>query len=97
MNTINTEDLRRYFIKLVAFFEELNQKEIVLKNDFFWDIKNEEIYNIEKIPNDLTLGSLIDDLECLKKLNDDTYFPTSREVFAISNILRYIGENLYNS
>jgi hypothetical protein len=66
---INIEEIEKIVLLLLSKLRESKGNEIVLNNDFYWDISLEELYNPYKEPQNITLGQLSDDLDEIQRLN----------------------------
>jgi hypothetical protein len=71
---VNVEMLEKIATLLLTKLRESKGSEIDLKNDFYWAISSEDLYNPYVEPKSITLGQLSDDIEELSRLegSDDT-------------------------
>ncbi|WP_265130968.1 hypothetical protein [Chryseobacterium oranimense] len=93
---IQKEDMKRILSILMDKLEASDNK-IILYEDLYWNIPDEELYNVYNEPADFTTGSLAEDWEFLQKV-----LRNEREVIAydfnkVSNILRFIGQSFNSS
>jgi hypothetical protein len=69
---INIKEIEKIVSILLSNLRESKGDEIELKNDFYWDISAEELYNPYEEPKNLSLGQLSDDItEILRLKNSD--------------------------
>lgn len=71
---------------------ELNFPETIEvdKEDFYWEIPEENLYDPTSEPSNLTLGQLSDDWEMLMRLNTPESTPLSHDLKRLSSILQII-------
>lgn len=68
---VNIKDLEKVIFILLSKLKEVKGNEIELKNDYYWEIVSDELFNPYEEPTNITLGQLTDDLERMKKLLDN--------------------------
>lgn len=83
---VNIFEIEKVISILLEKLRRTKGNEIELKNDFYWDIATDELYNPYKEPKNITLGQLSDDLEELKRLNS-TDGEISYDLKRVSSIL----------
>ena len=66
---VNIKELEKIASILLSNLRESEGEKIELKNDFYWDISAEELYNPYEEPKNITLGQLSDDLAEIQRLN----------------------------
>lgn len=84
---VRIDEIQNIFTLLLSNLREQKGDEIELKNDFYWDIASDKLYNPYEEPDEVSLGQLSDDLKeiyRLSKSNED----------AIPYDLKRIGEIL---
>lgn len=91
---ISVSELRKITEKLFNHLEEINQDPIEITNDYYWDISEEERYNIENEPKDLTIGQLTEDWEFLQNIKKDEEQTISYAFVWLGKILQAIGEKV---
>ena len=64
---------------------------VEIKDDFYWDVHSEELYNPYEQPKQLTLGQLFDDLKEINRLNKHPDDAISYALNRISNFLKAIS------
>ena len=82
MITIEIDKLQTVVLLLLTKLKERNGPSVVLKNDYYWDIDSEELYNPNEEPRDLGLGQLSFDWEHIQKANPDELIPHDFEKIA---------------
>lgn len=71
---VNIDELGKIIGTLLSNLKNSKGNEVELKNDYYWDISSEQIYNPYDNPNEILLGQLSDDLNEIYRLrssNDD--------------------------
>lgn len=66
---INIDELDKTISLLLSNLKSTKGNEVELKNDYYWDISSEQIYNPYSEPSDMSLGQLSDDLNEIDRLN----------------------------
>ncbi len=67
---------------------------IELGSDFYWNIPEEELYNVVDRPEELDIGRLSDDWEFVSGLLADDADPVARQLTEVAPLLRRLGEVL---
>jgi hypothetical protein len=62
--------------------------------DTYWDIDQEQLYDLNEKPTDFDVGSLTDDWEFARKLLDQDWQPLANQFCEIAPLVRRIGEVL---
>ena len=91
----STVDIQKLKIQLLETLDELQKAKgryIEVKEDYYWDISQEDIYNPYKEPTVLTLGQFSDDIEELKNINRK---PISYDLKRISSLIRVLSNNIF--
>ena len=70
--------------------DDINVSEINLDKDFYWDIDDDKIYDMESKPVEVDVGQLHDDWEFLSKI-DNKEEAVSLMFVHLAPLLRYIG------
>ena len=65
---ISINEIEKIALLLLSKLRESKGNEIELKNDYYWDIPEDELYNPYEEPKDITLGQLSHDVEELIRL-----------------------------
>ncbi len=91
---INTKELRTVTEKLFDHLEELQIEYIDVPRDFYWDLSGDQLYDVQKEPDDLVVGQLSDDWQELHKVLNERSDPMSYHFVWLSSILRVIGEQI---
>lgn len=89
MTTINIDDLQKTISLLLMKLRERKGITIELKNDYYWDINSNELYNPYEQPKDFALGQLSFDWEHIEKANPDELIPYDFE--KVSCILKALS------
>ena len=67
---------------------------VLLKRNFYWNIEEKELYDIDQKPLSCTVGSLNDDWEMVSPLTSEEREPVVYQLTEVAPILRYVGEAL---
>lgn len=87
---IDLDKLEQAISILLSQFKKNTGNEIEIKNDFYWDMSTEDIYNPYIEPKNVSLGQLTDDWQTLEKsVNSNSLIPYDLQ--RISNILKVIS------
>ena len=62
---IRTKELQEILQVLLHRIEQNLGTDILIDNDYYWDISQDEIYDVYKKPSELTMGQLEDDWQVL--------------------------------
>lgn len=90
---IQKEDLKKILYILIDKLEDSSCDNFSLEKDLYWNIPDEELYNVYKEPTDLTMGSLVEDWEFLQKVLRKEREVIGYDFNKISNILKSIGHS----
>jgi hypothetical protein len=94
---ISISEIRTAVNSILDFIEHDLQKNAVdLNKNFYWTVPYDDVYNVQKNPTDLYCGSLLDDVEFVKKmlLDKDTALPLM--LLHVVPLLQYIALNSEN-
>ena len=81
---INLEDLRLIINKIFDQLDTENCKTITLSEvDDYWDIADEDKFDLTKKPNNLGIGKLSDDLEFLLPILEYNYQASNTFLFML--------------
>ncbi len=70
---IRLEEIEQMISVILTKYREVNGNEIIIQSDYYWELDESEIYNVNEEPRDFSIGQISDDLDNLKKsfLSDD--------------------------
>jgi hypothetical protein len=89
---INVSELESVLASLFAELRERSVEEIEIdKEDFYWAISKEDLYNPYIEPNELTLGQISDDLDHIHKLAEKKLPIISYDFVKLSSIFQLLG------
>lgn len=89
---LNIAELEQVLTTLLTELREQNGAEIEIeKEDFYWTIPPENLYNPYEKPQELMLGQLSDDLEHLHKLATHELPVVGNDFVKLSSIFQIIG------
>ena len=91
---IKVNELEKVLSILLTELKEHNGEEIEIdKEDYYWSITKDELYNPYEEPKKLTIGQLSDDIEHVNKLAANNLPPVSYDFVKLSSIFQIIGHN----
>jgi hypothetical protein len=88
---LTIDELSIILTQILSKFKENKGNEINLRNDFYWHISVDELYNPYASPQNLTLGQLSDDLLEVSRLTNDIESAIPYDLTRISNILKALS------
>lgn len=91
---INISDLRIVADKIFEHFEETHGQDIYLENDYYWEIPEDSLYNIEEEPKSHSMGQLSDDWSDLQMILNGKNEAISYNFVDLAAILKAIGQKL---
>ena len=89
MSTINIDKLQETINILLSELKEKQGNQIELKNDYYWDFDDAELYDVTKDPEDFGIGQLSFDWELIQKVEKEDLLPF--HILKISHILKAIS------
>jgi hypothetical protein len=91
---IPKNDLKNILLALINKIEKLDNSSFTLDKDLYWSIQDEELYNVYKEPEKITIGSLKDDWDFLQKILIEKREVIGYDFNMASNLLKLIGNNI---
>lgn len=89
---VTKENVMKVIEAILSSDLELNsQHEVDIKEDFYWNISESELYNIANDPSDFTIGQLSDDWQELVKILEKKNEPVLYDLTKVASILRYLA------
>ena len=96
MSKTRTIDLRELQTVVNRLLDHLIKSKgieaVPLAHTLYWNISTEELYDVVNPPKQPDIGSLADDWDFIRKLNDPSTEPVTIQLTEVAPILRYIGE-----
>ena len=89
---VKVSELRAVSDLLFTYLEESGRMEFDVREDYYWEISKEEVYDPYKEPKDLTMGQLSDDWSRLEAILKGESPPIGYALVWLSAILRIVGE-----
>ena len=87
---IKLNEIETMLSAIFSLYKQEGILELDLKNDFYWDFSQSEIYNTANEPKDFSIGQLSDDWQTLNhEHTSDQFVPYDLQ--RIANIIRAIG------
>ncbi len=84
--------LRAIAEKLFSHFENLGYDSVEITEDYYWNIPEEQKYDVLNDPKDLDVGQLTDDWEFLQSVLEEDRDPINYDLVWLGKILEVIGE-----
>ena len=92
---INLMDLKMVTNRLLDHaIDELGVERIPVDSPFYWNIPTTQLYEMDRKPTELDIGSLADDWELTSDLKNNQNKPVCYQLTEVAPLLRYIGEVL---
>ncbi|MEU3567535.1 hypothetical protein AB0E96_03750 [Kitasatospora sp. NPDC036755] len=89
------DELRRSFDALIRHVESTTTGGgVVLDKDYFWSIPSDEMYDVMKNPETLTIGQLTESWQHLRDLPADEDRALGYHLVWLADVLRAIGQDL---
>jgi hypothetical protein len=89
MSTIDIDQLQKTIAFLLSELKNRRGNLIELKNDYYWDFDDKELYDVTKDPKDFSIGQLSFDWERINGKDKNDLTPYS--ITNISHILKAIS------
>lgn len=90
--TIDIQQLQNAVNLLLDGLKEQGIHKVELREDYYWAISGDLLYNVVAKPQELAIGSLYDDLRYVEQLNREDAEPINLLLLKISPLLQYIGQ-----
>lgn len=72
MSNVDISVLRDVTNRIFDFIErDLKMRSVELSRDFYWSIPDEELHEVDRKPQELTVGSLVDDFHFVTTAHKD--------------------------
>jgi hypothetical protein len=92
---IRISDMRLAVNRILDHIEnDLGQETVVLDQDSYWDVADDERYNFTKIPENFGHGQLQDDWQFLSSILEDKDQAVALMLIHAAPLLRRIGEQV---
>jgi hypothetical protein len=91
---VNLSELEEVFRKILLHLRQSDLEQIDLPMDYYWNIPEEWVYNMQVIPSDLEVGQVHEEWRSLLKLLKDEEAVTSYHLVWLAAVLRALGNNL---
>jgi hypothetical protein len=91
---VSITDLRALCERLFSHLEEQRIEAIELTVDYYWEVPEDDRYNVDQKPSEHIVGQLTDDWSELRKVLEGTADPLSYHLVWLAAILRAIGEKI---
>ncbi|MEU9048014.1 MULTISPECIES: hypothetical protein [unclassified Kitasatospora] len=92
---VSLDELRRSFDVLIRHVEGATAGgAVVLDKDYFWSIPSDELYDVAKVPGNLTIGQLTESWQHLQELLAKEDRALGYHLVWFADVLRAIGQDL---
>jgi hypothetical protein len=91
---IGVAELQAICEQLLDHLRELGIETVELPHDFYWEIPEEQRYEMRTVPDDLVSARLSDDWNELCKLLSEQSPPIAYKLIWAAAILRAVGERV---
>lgn len=91
---IQKKELKQILFTIINKIDNLNEAEISFHKDLYWNINDEELYNVYEEPKNITIGSIKEDWDFIQKILTDDREIINYDFNKIANILRLVGEKI---
>ena len=89
---IRTSELRRAAETLLGHLEQTGHSDIDIREDFYWDVPQDQRYDSYEEPKELSVGQLSFDHEEIMKILSGESEPVNYGLVWLAAILRRAGE-----
>lgn len=90
---IQKEDLKKILFMLIDKLDDSPTDNFSLEKDLYWNIPDDKLYNVYQEPENLTIGSLVEDWEFLQKILRKEREVLWYDFYKVSTILTSIGHS----
>lgn len=91
---VSVDELRTVSRLLFDHLEEIGYSTVPIKDDYYWWIPDDALYNLESEPKEFGVGQLSDDLQELRAIAGNERDPSALALAWLSAVLRYVGESV---
>lgn len=92
INQIKISDLKKIFnLLLLKLDNRDNDSSFIIDKDLYWNIPEEDLYNVYKEADNLTIGSLTEDWIFIQEVISDKREILNYDLNKISTLLRYLS------
>ncbi|MDH6252589.1 hypothetical protein M2347_002316 [Chryseobacterium sp. H1D6B] len=88
---ITKDDLKNILFALINKLENLDDNSFSLNKDLYWNIPDEELYNVYEEPKEITIGSIKEDWDFLQQISHGKREVIGYDFNKTSSILKLIG------
>lgn len=90
---LKIRDIKK-ILKILIDKLDIIDETIIVDQDLYWNILDIELYNVYKDPNDLTIGSIIEDYEFISAVIMGNRDIIDYDLYKLSSILKFLGKNM---
>jgi hypothetical protein len=87
---LKLDNLEKMISIILNKYRDVNGNEILIENDYYWDIDENELYSVSNEPKDFSIGQITDDWRTLESsLGSDDLIPYDLQ--RIASILKVLS------
>jgi len=92
MTTVNVDVLRDVTNRIFDFIErDLGLKSVDLRNNFYWSISDDALYAMDNKPQELDVGSLVDDYDFVSAAHGDPSQAIPLVLMHVAPLLKWLS------
>lgn len=91
---INLDDLVRALELIVQHVKTYQSDPVPIKPDYYWEMTEEQRYDLAHEPKEFTIGQLTDDWGRIRELLDGKSRPIGYAMIWLASILRTVGHKM---
>jgi len=88
---VNIDELNKIITLLLSNLRNNKGNEVELKNDYYWDISKDQLYNPYDDPSEISLGQLSDDLNEIYRLSSSQDEAIPYDLKRVAEILKALS------
>lgn len=90
---LKIHDIKK-FLKILIDKLDLIDEKVFIDQDLYWNILDTELYDVYKDPNELTIGSIVEDYEFISTVIEGNRDIIDYDLYKLSSILKFLGKNM---
>lgn len=94
---VTIDELETYFELLIKACKKQNMTSFTIDADYYWLVAQDERCDFKKVPTDLNVGSLVDDVDSLKKLLSEPEILSPVDIDRLANVLNALSDSIEKS
>ncbi|MGI9581767.1 hypothetical protein ACR1PO_11165 [Chryseobacterium sp. RRHN12] len=90
---LKIHDIKK-ILKILIDKLDLIDETVFINQDLYWNILDTELYDVYKDPNELTIGSIVEDYEFISAVIEGNRDIIDYDLYKLSSILKFLGKNM---